>query len=594
MPPCISLRRLATRTAPLVIAAWAQGRENPQNAAGGLFIKLSQLIYGCAMAYEVIARKWRPQVFQDVVGQEHVTQTLINAIKNERIAHAYLFGGPRGVGKTSVARIFAKAINCPEGEPGTPCNHCRSCLEITDGSSTDVQEIDGASNRGIDEIRELRENIKYLPSSGKYRVYIIDEVHMLTLPAFNALLKTLEEPPPHVKFLFATTESNKVPITILSRCQRFDFKRIPLDQLAGQLKHIAKQEGVTIGDSAVSLIARASEGSMRDAQSLLDQVISFTGKTVSGELVHKILGIIDRETLLSATKAVIEGNVAKCIEIIEELYNHGYDLKDFYRLLMHQFRMLLFCTLLPDFKPIEMTEADAAELRKQAGSAGETKLQMYLDFLIHREENMRQSSYPRLILETTLIKLCRVEDFLSLSDILKHLIRLEKNIPGPSFAPQPKKIMEDQPISASSSTGYSSPQKGEAAGKDVEKNWDDFIKFLSRKDRFLSTMINGAVFKGIKGEAICLEVGSNSFAAGYLGSSDKAEQISRLAQEFFGRRLRVELTRNASEPLGEPVKPSPASRKGDLESSPLVQGVLSMFDGEILREHKDTKEEKKI
>ncbi len=545
------------------------------------------------MAYEVIARKWRPQVFQDVIGQEHVTQTLINAIKNERIAHAYLFGGPRGVGKTSVARIFAKAINCLEGEPGTPCNHCRSCLEITEGNSVDVQEIDGASNRGIDEIRELRENIKYLPSSGKYRVYIIDEVHMLTLPAFNALLKTLEEPPAHVKFLFATTESNKVPITILSRCQRFDFKRIPLEQLAGQLKHIAEQEGVTISASALNLIARASEGSMRDGQSLMDQVISFTGKMVDEDLVHKILGIIDRETLCAATRAVIEGNVSGCMGIVEELYNRGYDLKDFYRLLMHQFRMLLFCLLVPDFKPVDLTDAEASELRKQAETAGETRLQTSLDFLIHREENLRQSSYPRLILEVTLIKLCRIEDFLSLSDILKHLIRMEKSISGPSPMPQAKQIMEDPPISVTPQATYGFPQTEESNEQDMEKKWDDFTKFLSRKNKLLSSLIGGAVFKGIKGETVSLEIGTNSFSAGYLGSSDKTEQLSNLTKDFFGRKLRVDFLKAAHNPVSEPPKSTPTAYKGDLESSPSVQGVLSIFEGEILREHKTNKEDKK-
>jgi len=199
------------------------------------------------MPYEVLARKWRPQVFQDVIGQEHVTQTLTNAIKSDRLAHAYLFSGARGVGKTSVARILAKAINCEQGEPGTPCNQCQSCVEIIDGSSVDVQEIDGASNRGIDEIRDLRENTRYMPSSSKYRIYIIDEVHMLTLPAFNALLKTLEEPPAHVKFIFATTEYHKVPMTILSRCQRFDFKRIPVAQLISQLEKIDVKDSILKG-----------------------------------------------------------------------------------------------------------------------------------------------------------------------------------------------------------------------------------------------------------------------------------------------------------------------------------------------------------
>jgi len=247
--------------------------------------------------YEVLARKWRPQRFEDVIGQEHVTQTLVNAIKTERLAHAYLFAGPRGVGKTSVARILAKAINCEAGDPGNPCNGCQSCKDITVGSSVDVQEIDGASNRGIDEIRELRENINYMPSSSRYRVYIIDEVHMLTLPAFNALLKTLEEPPPHVKFIFATTEAHKVPITILSRCQRFDFKRIPVAQIVQHLLNITAQEDIHISKTGLALIAREAEGGMRDAESLLDQVTSFSGKEVEDNQVIDILGIVDQNIL---------------------------------------------------------------------------------------------------------------------------------------------------------------------------------------------------------------------------------------------------------------------------------------------------------
>ena len=222
------------------------------------------------MAYEIFARKWRPQVFQDVLGQEHVTRTLLNAIASERLHHAYLFSGARGVGKTSVARILARAINCRHRENGNPCNKCKSCMDISNGSAMDVQEIDGASNRGIDEIRELRENIRHMPSSGRYRVYIIDEVHMLTLPAFNALLKTLEEPPPHVKFIFATTEPHKVPITILSRCQRYDFKRIPQSRLVEQLEKITAEEKIEISRQGLALIAREGDGCTRDAIILLD------------------------------------------------------------------------------------------------------------------------------------------------------------------------------------------------------------------------------------------------------------------------------------------------------------------------------------
>jgi len=293
------------------------------------------------MSYEVFARKWRPQVFQDVIGQEHITQTLVNAIKTDRLAHAYLFSGARGVGKTSVARILAKAINCHEGQPGVPCNRCHSCVEITNGSSVDVQEIDGASNRGIDEIRELRENIKYMPSSSKFRVYIIDEVHMLTLPAFNALLKTLEEPPAHVKFIFATTEPHKVPVTILSRCQRFDFKRIPLKKILDQLEKIAMEEEIKISKSALTLIGREAEGSMRDAESLLDQVVSFAGSTVEDRHITDILGIIDRDLIFETSRAIIEG------EIVDGIYTLGYDIKEFYRVLMDQFRNLLVSLVAP-------------------------------------------------------------------------------------------------------------------------------------------------------------------------------------------------------------------------------------------------------
>ena len=235
------------------------------------------------MEYEVLARKWRPRLFEEVIGQGHITQTIRNAITSNRLAHAYIFSGARGVGKTSVARILARAINCRDIRDGNPCNQCISCKEIINGSSVDVQEIDGASNRGIDEIRELRDNIKYMPSSNRYRVYIIDEVHMLTIPAFNALLKTLEEPPSHVKFIFATTEPHKVPVTILSRCQRFDFRRIPVKLIINHLEMVTEKEGIDITRSGLSIISREAEGSMRDAESLLDQVASFTGLKIEDE-----------------------------------------------------------------------------------------------------------------------------------------------------------------------------------------------------------------------------------------------------------------------------------------------------------------------
>src|SRR5512136_1075662 len=266
-------------------------------------------------SYLVLARKWRPQLFEEVVGQRHITQTLQNAISQKRVAHAFLFTGARGVGKTSSARILAKALNCEKGPGTNPCNQCATCQEVTHGTSMDVIEIDGASNRGIDEIRELKENVRYTPAKSRYKIYIIDEVHMLTTEAFNALLKTLEEPPPHVIFVFATTEPHKIPLTILSRCQRYDFKRIPLASILEQLRTIATQEGMEISDQSLHLIAREAEGSMRDAQSLLDQVLSYAGQKVSDKEVIEVLGVIDRKILHDSIAALADGDQARLLQI---------------------------------------------------------------------------------------------------------------------------------------------------------------------------------------------------------------------------------------------------------------------------------------
>src|SRR5262245_13187627 len=249
------------------------------------------------MAYLVSARRWRPQTFEDLIGQEHVARTLGNAIRSDRVAHAFLFTGVRGVGKTTAARILAKALNCERGPTPTPCNVCVNCLEITAGNAVDVLEIDGASNTGVDDVREIIDNVRYQPAKSRFKIYIIDEVHMLSTSAFNALLKTLEEPPPHVKFIFATTDPHKVPHTIHSRCQRYDFKRIPLRLIVERLAHIVRSDGIEVSERALFLVAREAEGSMRDAQSMLDQVIAFAGKKVRDEDVADALGLADRSGL---------------------------------------------------------------------------------------------------------------------------------------------------------------------------------------------------------------------------------------------------------------------------------------------------------
>ncbi len=550
------------------------------------------------MSYEVLARKWRPQVFEDVIGQEHITRTLVNAIGTGRLAHGYIFGGPRGVGKTSVARIFAKAINCTMGKPGIPCNQCRSCREITNGNSVDVQEIDGASNRGIDEIRELRENAKYLPSASQYRIYVIDEVHMLTLPAFNALLKTLEEPPAHVKFIFATTESHKVPITILSRCQRFDFKRIPLPKIVAYLEKICRHEEVGIGTTALTMIAREAEGSMRDAESLLDQVIAFAGQTVSDSQVPEILGIIDRDLIFESSLAIIEGAALRCLRVVEKVYHQGYDIKEFYRTLMGQFRNLLVSLIAPGENLIDMTESDGEEIRRQAEMAGEEKLQVILNFLIAREEDLRFTSYPRLVLETTMIKLCSLGDYLSFGDIMKKMAVLEKRMAdiSPGQSDGNGKILSDPPTGWTPETVERDIPETNTDEVEIEesgpreKTWDNFLQFVFDKSKVAYTILKD--WNPSKLTEDLLEIGNDSqkFSAGYFDDPEKYDQLLGYCREFFQKGIQVKIRANSrkttlekdnTENIRKNIRPAESSGlPPDVQD--VAQKVLDLFEGKVI------------
>jgi DNA polymerase-3 subunit gamma/tau len=497
----------------------------------------------------------------------------MNAVKADRMAHAYLFGGARGVGKTSVARIFAKAINCRNGEPGTPCNTCPSCTEITSGSALDVQEIDGASNRGIEEIRELRENIKYMPTSGRYRVYIIDEVHMLTLPAFNALLKTLEEPPSHVKFIFATTDPHKVPVTILSRCQRFDFKRIPPQNIILQLERISQQEGFEISKTGLSLIAKKAEGSMRDAESLLDQVISFTGRSVQDTDIADTLGIMDREIITGASLAVIEGSAGRCLEIVETIYNYGYDTREFYRSLMDQFRNLLVSLIDPENPTLQMSDRDKQELRRQAEIAGQERLQQYLNVLISREEDLRITSHPRLVLETILIRLCRLGELLSFEEILRKLEELE----GRFMAGASACCEERGPSGLSEPPGRYAPE--EPAKAQPEKGWDGFLEHLSSRGTPMANVLRSWRLVEQKGNVLELAKGENSFSGTYLDDPERKKKLEEYCREYFGRDMEVRVIREEKNSNSS----RPAKKKEDrgLDFPAPVRDVLELFNGEI-------------
>ncbi|MFB0532815.1 MAG: DNA polymerase III subunit gamma/tau, partial [Desulfatiglandales bacterium] len=487
----------------------------------------------------------------------------------DRSAHAYLFSGARGVGKTSVARILAKALNCREGQGGNPCNKCTSCIEITNGSSVDVQEIDGASNRGIDEIRNLRENIRYLPSYGTYRIYIIDEVHMLTLPAFNALLKTLEEPPEHVKFIFATTEPHKVPVTILSRCQRFDFKRIPLSRIEEQIKRIANEEGIKISDTGISIIAREAGGSLRDAESLLDQVVSFTGSNVEDDQITGVLGIIDRDLVYKISQAIIDGDSRLCLEIIDEIYNYGYDIKDFYREVMNQFRNLIVSLIYQESSHLmDLPDNELKDARKQAKQAGMQRLLQSLNFLINREVDLRYTNNPRIALEAIIIKLSGLREYLSFDELIKRIEDVEKRL-NRSISIEHTNNLERDFTSKEYPTERILPDDGN------KRKWSEFLRYLATKNRAMANLLKKWKSFTITANRLELPYGEGSFTGSYFDDPEHYELLVAYAQDFFQSNFEVSFkkqndSKDSRENSGEGRLPNP------------VKDIINIFEGKLV------------
>lgn len=404
------------------------------------------------MDYQVSARKYRPGTFDDVVGQSHVVQTLMNAVDTKRIAHAYLFSGTRGVGKTTVARILAKALNCEQGPTGHPCNTCVNCVEITQGTSVDVMEIDGASNTSVDDVREIRENVKFSPFRGHYRVYIIDEVHMLSNSAFNALLKTLEEPPSHVVFIFATTEIHKIPATILSRCQHYNFRRIARQEIIDRLRHVATQDGMTIEDRSFTALARASEGSMRDGLSLLDQAVAFGGKTIAHADLEVLLGAVPQELVQGMSAAILSQNSPAALTILANLLDQGHDLKAFCSDVVEHLRNLLVASVVsagPELRGlIEASEEDIQQLAVEAMKLTPEQLQELLTIFSQAEDSLRYSAHPRFVLEAAAVRATRlVRQQESRADIApqagtsssaqKPSVKPDTSAPTPSAVPKP-------------------------------------------------------------------------------------------------------------------------------------------------------------
>ncbi len=397
------------------------------------------------MSYLIFARKYRPMTFEEMIGQKAIVQTLRNAIKNNRVAQAYIFSGMRGVGKTTAARILAKALNCQHGPSPTPCNKCELCREVNEDRSIDVFEIDGASNRGIDDVRSLRESVKYKPIHSRNKVIIIDEVHMLTKEAFNALLKTLEEPPPHTVFIFATTEFHKVPATILSRCQHFEFKKISQKEIITHLLDITQKEKITISSLALNLLAKAAEGSLRDVQSLLDQAVAFSGENIRDEDLKEILGVMNREILLECASIILSEKPGAVFSLVEKVIANGHDLRFFFKELVFHFRNLLLAkTVDAPQDLILLTEEDMAVMKTQANLASSEEILRYLVALQQGEQGLKFSSHPRIYLETLLVKLCHFKKITPIKTILQEFETLKKGLDSPTPKREPMASPETQ------------------------------------------------------------------------------------------------------------------------------------------------------
>jgi len=541
------------------------------------------------MSYLVLARKWRPQRFEEVVGQSHVVQTLTNALSAQRIPHAHLFSGARGVGKTSVARILAKALNCGQGTSATPCNQCASCKEITEGTSIDVLEIDGASNRGINEIRELRENSRYLPANSPYKIYIIDEVHMLTPEAFNALLKTLEEPPPHVIFIFATTEAHRIPITILSRCQLLDFRRIAAAEIVEHLGHIAHEEGIQISDVALRLLAREAEGSMRDGQSLLEQMIAFSGKKISDEDLLEVLGVIDRQTLMDAATAILSGDAVRCLEIIERLYLHGHDLRRFCQELAAHFRNLVVMQV--SEKPqqlIDRTESELAELEEQAAKVSTATLQQFFHFLLRGEEEIRRSSNPKLVLEMTLLRLVQLPRVMDIGTIISQMHNLEQRISGTVQSPAPNLGGEEGTTAQVVSADYSQTEREGAEPATVAESptarWQDFLKRIRQEKPALAASLERASVSEPQPRHFELDFNGREFDYEMVNDKENVGLLKRLGRELFGEPVKFSLNAGGREGRNQQKAKTDRQRRQQQKAlkHPLVTEALEIFGGEIV------------
>ena len=540
------------------------------------------------MSYQVLARKWRPQTFEEVVGQETVTTTLQNAIKSERIAHAFLFSGVRGVGKTTTARILAKALNCQEGPTPSPCGECVSCREITQANSIDVLEIDAASNTGVDNMRDLRESARYGTARDQFKIFIIDEAHMLSNAAFNALLKTLEEPPPHVKFILATTEYAKIPVTIASRCQQYDFKPIPFLLILERLKLLAQEEGIEISEDSLRAIVSVAEGSMRDAQSALDQIIAFGGKKIPDEAVRVLLGVVDERAILSLVDAVLERGAKILVEQVQELVNSGVDPRNFCRKLIHHVRNLMVCRVTGwDERLLNLPDTAKDEILKQSEQFSELDLIRFYDLLNRAENDLRWNSHPWVHLEMTLMKLIELTRLPSLEDVIAQLQlgeKVGKSLPKGGSAPSgdpktlfPAPAKRPQSKDKKSSTS-AAPPEAETTEEEEAISENQVIAHLlsavqTESIRLYSSLQHASRTTLENGKLLISFPQSEAFHQGEVLRSDHQGLLSRLCAKIVGSVPEIDVQ------LEEPPKEQP-----DPKEDPRVKTFMETFPGKVIVE----------
>jgi DNA polymerase III subunit gamma/tau len=595
------------------------------------------------MDYQVSARKYRPGTFDDVIGQPHVVQTLVNSITTKRIAQAYLFSGTRGVGKTTVARILAKALNCEQGPTGTPCGACSNCLEIAQGTSVDVMEIDGASNTSVDDVREIRENVKFAAFRGKYRVYIIDEVHMLSNSAFNALLKTLEEPPPHVVFIFATTEIHKIPATILSRCQHYNFRRIARTEIVERLRHVVEQDQIVIEERSLMALARASEGSMRDGLSLLDQAVAFGGKTIVHADLEALLGAVPQELVRAVIQAITNQESAAALRVLAQLLDQGHDLRAYCAEVVEHLRNMLVVSVVPSPQEwqglVEASAEDLTQMAADARSFSPELLQELLAIFTQAEDSLRLSAHPRFVLETAAVQATRLlrrpdgkpaQQMMPSAQMVRppqpapvpvekpvSAGRSENSVPSPlPRLPQATTPVPIAPMkSRSSAVGNAAPPRdpstnppnvtvGEVKASTpvaspatdngpvaVTLNWEQVQEEVGNASSRIAAFLERGRFVGVEGHVVTIGFAKQEMAArGMIEKPDNIAVLTSICERLSGQTVRlriIELTE--SDPSGPTMAQVRAAKEKEqrlvlfeqARAHPVVKQALEIFGAEL-------------